>query len=716
MDLFSIYLNRELKVIITESDGILPECVLATALKNLELQGYTFSTRLIDILSTWEQESFVLWFERVMEELRHMTGANLMGNFIVPMYPDQLMNIHESELYLNALMHYWTLQLQESKTDERILWLGQTRLRVIDLGQKSEFHRIGLNLLTAKAPRSPAAREQFIWFATEYDGWDMFELDQILVKENAAVYCAAWLRTGSASLEHFQRYLRTATDILRLVVACSDGDVSLKQNTRFRSFNRSERRLLLALLEAVPEPLEELFRYKGRWLRLAERLHPGEYRQRYPRALKAIEQLRSGECPLTFSGRVEHAFKQMDSSLILNTLAERPDEMVRQLDRMIRSGIAVQDVASKLEAVADKLSTSVLLHVLTHFRTRVDNQVRRCFFPKGNITKLYVSAQTLPPMDAQDVHVMISAVEDILLKRFAKLPSLGNVYIDERLQDYTIPQKIRSASKSHRSLSRGSWVPLPAGDTVRFFIRWTEGVVGDVPTERINIDLSGVLYNSDWRYLDQVSFTHPKSDNVQAVHSGDIVAVPDGAAEYIDIHLLSARTYGARYIAMMVNLFARHPFSDLPECYAGWMMRKVPQSGDIFEVYTVQERIDLAADAHLGMPAIIDLQERRMCWCDLGLKQSFGIHNDVDSSKPGVASIGRAMTELRRPDLYTLFMLHASARGRLVETLGAANFVFTAELESNRVAEVAEYLTEGPAVDRTVITPLAQERILEHFL
>ncbi|MFC9708340.1 cytoplasmic protein [Paenibacillus sp. NPDC056933] len=716
MDLFSIYLNRELKVIITESDGMLPECVLATALKHLELLGYTFSTRLIDMLSTWEQESFMLWFDQVMEELRQMTSGHLMGNFSVPTYPDQLMNIHESELYLNALMHYWTLQLQESKPDERILWLGQTRLRVIDLGDHAEFHRIGLNLLAAKAPKSPAAQKQFIWFATEYDGWDLFELDQILVNEQAAVYCAAWLSAGRASLAHFQRYLRTATDILRLAVACSDGDVSLKRNARFRSFNRSERRLMLALLESVPEPLEELFRYKGRWLRLTERLHPGEYRQRYPKAVKAIEQLRSGERPFTFSGRVEHAFKQMDSPLILTTLAERPDVMVRQLDRMIRSGVAVRDVVSKLEAVADKLSTPALLHVLTHFRTRVNVQERRYFFPKGNIAKLYVSAQTLPPMDAQDVHVIISAVEDVLLNRFAKLPSFGNVYIDERLQDYTIPQGSGSVSKSHKFLSRGSWVPLPAGDTVRFFIWWGEGGGASVSTRSVKIDLSGVVYDSDWYYLDQVSYVHPMSDNVQALHSGDIVVVPDGAAEYIDIHMPSACTFGARYIVMRVNLFADHPCSEVSEFYAGWMMRKAPQSGDIFELSPVQDRIDLAMGAHIGMPAIIDLQERRMLWCDLGLEQFPSIHSDVESMKSGLASIARAMTELRRPDLYTLFMLHATARGKLVETLGAANVVFTAELESNRVAEVAEYLTKGPAVDRTVITPLAQGRILEHFL
>ncbi|MNF18833.1 hypothetical protein D3C80_2231750 [compost metagenome] len=41
--------------------------------------------------------------------------------------------------------------------------------------------------------------------------------------------------------------------------------------------------------------------------------------------------------------------------------------------------------------------------------------------------------------------------------------------------------------------------------------------------------------------------------------------------------------------------------------------------------------------------------------------------------------IGKAMTSLRRPDLYDLFMLHAKARGQLADTKAGADTVFSVE-------------------------------------
>ncbi|SLJ95854.1 MULTISPECIES: hypothetical protein [unclassified Paenibacillus] len=720
MDLFSIYFSRNLKVIIAEREGKLPVRILATALRNLESLGYTFSTKLIDVLNTWERDRFVFWFEQLIDELRKMKGINLKEILVYPKFPKRKMNIQESKFYLNALMHSWRQQLleKEQEQEQRILLLNKLRLRVIHLGSEADFYQVGMDLLTAKSSLMPVAREQLTWFATKYEGWATFEPEagQIPVRENAAVYCAALLKAGRASVKQLQRHLRTATDILRLAVACSDGDVSLKENTRFRSFTRSERRVILALLEGASNPLEDLFRYKGRWQRLAERLHPGEYRHRYPGAIAALDQLRRGERPLTFHGRVERAFEQKDNQLILETLAERPGEMVGQLDRMIRSGVPVQQVIGKMETVEEKVSTRALLGVLAHFSTRTEFQVRRSFFRKGNTANLYVSTQPLPSLNVEDVHAVISAVEHTLLKRFAVLPPLGNVYIDERLQEFSVPWGKRRASESLRALSRASWISLPTGDTVRFFLWWREGLSGDERIERVDTDLSGVLYDEDWRYMDQTSRTPLKSNEYIAANSGFMVTAPDGVAKYMDLHLPSVSRLGARYIVIMVNAFRDNAIKDLSECYAGWMMRQVPQSDEMFEPSTVQERIDLTADSRNCIPAIIDVQERCILWCDLGLKRQPKAHHPMGDNKAELALIARAMTELKRPDLYTLFMLHAKARGTLVETLGMANLVFTAELESNRVAEVAEYLTEGPPVERTVITPLEQEYIMKQFL
>lgn len=87
MDLFSIYFSRNLKVIIAERKGKLPVRILATALKNLESLGYTFSTKLMDVLHTWERDKFISWFERIMDELRQIKGINLKGTLKYPRFP-----------------------------------------------------------------------------------------------------------------------------------------------------------------------------------------------------------------------------------------------------------------------------------------------------------------------------------------------------------------------------------------------------------------------------------------------------------------------------------------------------------------------------------------------------------------------------------------------------------------------------------------------------
>jgi hypothetical protein len=94
------------------------------------------------------------------------------------------------------------------------------------------------------------------------------------------------------------------------------------------------------------------------------------------------------------------------------------------------------------------------------------------------------------------------------------------------------------------------------------------------------------------------------------VHSGDITAAPRGACEFIDIDIPSVLNYGGRYVVASLNSFTSQPYCDLPECFAGWMMRKNPGSGEIFEPAMVVDKVDLAAETEIAIPVILDLKER----------------------------------------------------------------------------------------------------------
>ena len=134
------------------------------------------------------------------------------------------------------------------------------------------------------------------------------------------------------------------------------------------------------------------------------------------------------------------------------------------------------------------------------------------------------------------------------------------VYIDEKLGSFPIPFSQRSGSKSLRQLTRGSRLPIPPGDVVRFFIWWKEGVVNGQPTGDVDIDLSAVMYDDKWNYLEHLSYTNLKSDKYRAFHSGDIISAPNGASEFIDLDIPSVLKYGGRYIVVSVFSFNGHLF------------------------------------------------------------------------------------------------------------------------------------------------------------
>lgn len=243
-----------------------------------------------------------------------------------------------------------------------------------------------------------------------------------------------------------------------------------------------------------------------------------------------------------------------------------------------------------------------------------------------------------------------------------------------------VPFSQRSASRSLRTLVRGSRIALPeSGDTVRFFLWWKEGEVDGKPTGRVDIDLSAVLYDAEWRYKEHLSYTNLRSAAYRACHSGDITSAPEGACEFIDIDVPSVLVYGARYVVMSVNSFSGQPFSRLPECRAGWMVREHPDSGEVFEPKTVQDRIDVASETRICIPVVLDLLERKAVWADVGLKRHPRFVNNVEGSSAQMTLIGKSLTELRKPDLYTLFLLHAGARGTPVDRESDADTVFSLE-------------------------------------
>jgi hypothetical protein len=89
------------------------------------------------------------------------------------------------------------------------------------------------------------------------------------------------------------------------------------------------------------------------------------------------------------------------------------------------------------------------------------------------------------------------------------------------------------------------------------------------------------------------------------------VTAPNGACEFIDLEIESVVRYGGRYVVTALSSFSGQPYCDLPECYAGWMLGREPQSGEVFEPQTVQQKIDVAANTRICISVFLDLVARQ---------------------------------------------------------------------------------------------------------
>ena len=607
-----------------------------------------------------------------------------------PFYPDfpiQVRSASEAALLVNAALHYLgdvvgVRILPDYRPSPREPLPGDDgALTELGLATTQDLERIVADLIAQATPFSAQDRADL----TALRDFGPEAAPRVAVKENLAVLTVAF-----PDLDFSASY-RTVTDVLRLAVAMAGGDVSLAEPCRFPSFSRAQRRRLLGLLDAVGQvqdsrdSAEEMARRCERWKRLARHLRPGDYARRFPRAAALLHQVASGVAEAGFTSRLEEALARRDVEGALRLLSTRPGVFARRLNHLLRLCVdeaARERVVAEFARVAPEVSLPVLVRLWEYFSSPGPDalpwRVVAIKAATGTKTALIPSTRRPGPADAAVVH----AVEEALRQR----KRLGRIAVDQGMYEgYTAPVGLRSASPGMRTAGRGTRLPLPEGETIRFFLHWRDlpetpaeasGPAGPAATEdrdtRVDLDLSAFFVSEDLARTEQIAYYNLRS--TAAVHSGDLTSAPDGAAEFIDITLAEALRQEWRYVVMTVHSFSHHRLSEVPECWAGAMARGAdPQSGEVFEASTVMQRLDLVSPTFNATPFVIDLAERRLIWWDLPV--GVGEHQvaNLDRSSNRVLAHLLDLLEGRRMPLSHLLGLLADD---VVEDPDEAKLVF----------------------------------------
>ncbi|MCL9801810.1 TerD family protein [Pseudomonas sp. AKS31] len=667
-----LFLRRRSKVHVPTGTGGATRAQVASAVQEVAAFQCVLSESLIEQIGMLSATELKYWLREIIRVLRRRTGAHVHHRPFYPDFPEQVLKASEAELYLNAVMHYLTLRRLPPTEHARPPMLeGNFISWVIESGSFAEFESLLEPLVSSRTSLSEEETADVVWFIRNYKS-DVFRLlpEIIPFREIRAQVGGALIMhvAGDKRVDTFlERNVETATDVLRLAVALSGGDVSLATaSTRFKPMKRSMRRLFLQLLDKIPNAAEDVMRHAERWKRLAEVLHPGDYADQYPHALAAITAARRNEPPVTFNSRVETLLAQRDIATLMPILQSRPGEFARRLDVTLRRAKETDSVLEAFEAVAAQVSSPVLLQILAQVRAPRPLPLR-AFTPKGSFAKVFAIKDHREPLTPEVLARAARICDDALLKRFASLPPLGRCFIDPALSEYRVPLAQRAASKALRTLVRGSQLPIPDTRFIRLFLWWKNG------RGRTDIDLSAAFFDANFVFKDSVAYYNLAGYG--GYHSGDIVDAPDGASEFIDLDIEALVEKGIRYVVTSINSYTEQPYCDLPECFAGWMARTDTASGEVFEPRSVFDRIDIASDTVICLPFVMDLQERRMIWADLGLT-SFPRWNNLGNNLSGVSLMLRALVHTPRPDLETLFDLHVRARGERVASPQQAQAVF----------------------------------------
>lgn len=628
--------------------------------------GYIFDEKALNALASYPQERAT-----VFNTLQTLKGADKEWEPMYPNFPLQVHDIHEIELFHNAMEHYFTTgHWRPNYTKEtRLPLTDKINLTPIKLISDEEYFNIFREMLSSNASLAEFDRDIIRSFVNSFE-------EDILTKNIPAsipfneTRCQLVADGKLANMQSISEIpLLTATDVLRTATYLSNGDISLSTNTRFK-LSKPIRRWLVRKLEPVINA-DDVFRHKEKWKRLFHCLHIGAF-ENAPLSRELASKLRAGKLQ-GHNGIIEESLKNKSLNTLLPEISKKPGEFARRTDHLLRlfSEEDSKIILDRLSTLIADVDTRVLVQMLGHFKQRIkcqetsrdSSKITRLAIPKGQIAKVKVLKSELPAITATTLQQLIDLITNTLSERFAKLNKLGKVWIDPELKRSPVPLQMRTASEGLKVLQRGTRLPMGEKNTLRFFVHW----VGN------DIDLSACFLTTDLKFHSEVAYyalrRNRSCSGYNAIHSGDITnaPAPDGACEFIDIELDSISDESIRYITMDVRVYAGGSFP-AQQANAGWMFReKLGEKGEIFDARSVEQRISISAASYSSMVAAFDIKEREVIWLDLpGSSNQLRSGNNVASNRFNIEDLLEASLNFHQISIYDLLELHASSRGAIV--------------------------------------------------
>lgn len=649
-------------LVVPPNDGMDNRIAVATVQSHLMEWGYMLDQDAFFELSKSDLSFITKFNDEVISYLKEVMGGKRNYQPLYKNFPQEVMSMSDFELYINAILHYWSNGEWEPSTVtyEKPIKFEKIKYNLIKFGTQERFSQIFTDLVSINTSLSPQDLNIVKWFVES--GEKLVFPDVIPFKENLCTLAGM----GIEGLP-----VKTPTDVLRIAVHLSGGDISLpkvpekkvranrwttlhvenpeREKFKFKKFTRKERKYLLGLLENTNCDPKEMALKDQRWVRLGEILHPMEYKKLYPKAANVFNKIRN-EKVKTWYGILEDSFKKgLEEGL--KVLSQRPGEFSRRIDWLIRTyPKQVELIMSYFSEAVKGTSNKVLFEVYNHFENRLEDNNNRSIMIKGSRKRTQLPS--LPGLKSETVEMIHSRLFETLRDKYSKLEPLGNCWIDEELKKIPLPTNMRSMNFSTRPLLRGQRTPLDNQDAkvIRPFVHWFD------KDGREDLDLSATFVGEKSREV--LSFSNLKVG--RSVHSGDVRHRQGPCAEYIDIDIEDALKRGFKYVVIDVRNFNGRTLKSVESTF-GIMEREFPESNKTWLPETISGCQNLESESVNTLITIIDLETKEYIMLDVdsnGITASGDIKNTL--------KVIEEYSKLPKVSVYDLILLHVEGRGKQV--------------------------------------------------
>jgi hypothetical protein len=699
-------------------------CYISTFIVKLAQLGFKMSEESLEhlLMMTDENGLSVKISERDLIDL--LTGYyDLVRRFVgddktyIPFYqnfPREVMEMDDTEILINAILHYvfgYRPEIEPQNTfDNDSLsaafnaYAEDNDLTIIKVCNKNGLRDILLQNIYAPIAYTPSVKE----FIGSFISSGMYELpiradeikEPIPFKENVAFLLSPILNDEryleSEKSRIIYQQCRTATDLLRLIVGLSGGDITLNRPSKIKNLPRKYYRIFMDVMNNMEEQyiLEDMFKYKEQWKAVIEKMHPFKFNGiRYHKAQRCFKAIVTGDKPKAFMGEVNELIKAGFISDAAEKLSIKPGMMARHLDHLLREGNDDERavVLKQFSKVAGDLNIPLLIQVRDHFMERSANKKDRFFKVKSG--KLWMDEAGADWKDIpEDICKSFVGICEFAISLLSHDKGyIGDVYIHPSFDGYVIPTSQRQTNSARPCTTGSRWKLKDDTKTIRLFTWWTNTNKGD----RVDVDLSLTLMTDNMEkpgltVLNYHNIRLTSSNGFVAVHSGDITngGSPDGVGvtEFVDIDIEKAVSAGYRYAVMSVVNFTDTNF-DLFNSRAGVMEVKTnlekSHTGDkLFIPTNVDINIDITANSRTVLPEMVDLVTREIIWGDITDSTAEGQYRDAWSHASRTMNLKHLLFIInkKRTTMRELISIEMGSRGRIVDSPEKASLICDTEM------------------------------------